>query len=68
MERFRLAVHREQHQPTKRRRGADANRIRRVMSSGSAAPYGFVVKRVSSSRNVNLEIFAPEAGGGWTSS
>ena len=31
-----------------------------VMSSGSSAPYGFVVKRISSSRNVNLEIFAPK--------
>ena len=31
-----------------------------VMSSGSAAPYGFVIKRVSSTRNVNFEIFAPK--------
>ncbi len=31
-----------------------------VMSSGSAAPYGFFIKRVSSSRNVNMEIFAPK--------
>ncbi len=31
-----------------------------VMSSGSAAPYGFVIKRVSSSRNVNFEMFAPK--------
>ena len=31
-----------------------------AMTSGSAAPYGFVVKRISSNRNVNLEIFAPK--------
>jgi len=29
-------------------------------TSGSAAPYGFIVQRVSSSRNVNMEIFAPK--------
>jgi len=31
-----------------------------VTSYGSATPYGFVVKRTSSNRNVNLEIFAPK--------
>ena len=30
------------------------------MSSGSSAPYGFIIKRVSSSRNVNFEVFAPK--------
>ena len=29
-------------------------------TSGSAAPYGFVIQRYSSSRNVNLEVFAPK--------
>ena len=29
-------------------------------TSGSAAPYGFIVQRVSSNRNVHMEIFAPK--------
>ena len=29
------------------------------VTAGSSRPYGFVIKRVNSSRNVNLEIFAP---------
>ncbi len=29
------------------------------VTSGSAAPYGFMIVRYSSSRNVNLEVFAP---------
>ena len=31
-----------------------------VLSSGSDAPYGFVIWRYSSTRNVNLEVFAPK--------
>lgn len=31
-----------------------------AVTSGSSAPYGFVVRRISSSRNVNLEVFAPK--------
>jgi subtilisin family serine protease len=31
-----------------------------VLTTGSAAPYGFAVRRYSGSRNVNLEIFAPK--------
>ncbi len=30
-----------------------------VLTGGSAAPYGFVVQRIGSNRNVNLEIFTP---------
>ncbi len=30
------------------------------VTSGSATPYGFIVQRVSSNRNVNMEIFAPK--------
>ncbi|MCA9949266.1 MAG: S8 family serine peptidase [Anaerolineales bacterium] len=30
-----------------------------VFTSGSAAPYGFVIQRIGSNRNVNLEIFTP---------
>ncbi len=30
------------------------------VTSGSAAPYGFMIERYSSSRNVNLEVFAPK--------
>ena len=33
------------------------------LTSGSATPYGFIVQRVSSNRNVNLEIFAPKLPG-----
>lgn len=31
-----------------------------VLSSGGSAPYGFVIQRYASTRNVNLEIFAPK--------
>ena len=35
------------------------------MASGSATPYGFIVQRVSSNRNVHMEICAEDRG--WTS-
>ena len=49
-----LADRRQRHQSAERRRGSGTGPIAAAMTSGSDAPYGFIVKRTSSNRNINL--------------